>query len=129
MNWSQWPKQAARCGPGNLNSMVHFPGLVDLCVFSICNLRPLNLITEREQRISWTRSHSSTLGEVAINKNQVKGEIKNLEGKVEEEAGKLVGNKEQQVKGLQKQVEGKAQKKLGDVKDAKDALKDAVKKH
>ena len=67
-----------------------------------------------------------------MNKNQVKGEIKNLEGKGQEEAGKLVGNKEQQVKGLQKQVEGKAQKKLGDVKDAKDAkdaLKDAVKKH
>lgn len=64
-----------------------------------------------------------------MNKNQVKGEIKNLEGKGQEEAGKLVGNKEQQVKGLQKQVEGKAQKKLGDVKDATDALKDAVKKH
>lgn len=67
-----------------------------------------------------------------MNKNQVKGEITNLEGEVQEEAGKSVGNKEQQVKGLQKQVEGKAQKKLGDVKDAKDAkdaLKDAVKKH
>ena len=64
-----------------------------------------------------------------INKNQVKGVVKDVAGKVQEKAGKLVGNKEQQVKGLQKQVEGKAQKKLGDVKDATDALKDAVKKH
>jgi uncharacterized protein YjbJ (UPF0337 family) len=68
-----------------------------------------------------------------INKNQVKGEIKDLAGKAQEEAGKLVGNKEQEAKGLKKQVEGKAEKALGDVKEvvknANDALKDAAKKH
>jgi uncharacterized protein YjbJ (UPF0337 family) len=66
------------------------------------------------------------------NKNQVQGVVKGAVGKVQEEAAKLVGNKEQQAKGVQKQVEGKAEKRLGDVKevvkDARDALKDAAKK-
>jgi uncharacterized protein YjbJ (UPF0337 family) len=59
------------------------------------------------------------------NKDQVKGELKNLGGKIQEEAGKLVGNKEQQAKGLQKQVEGRLQKGVGDVKEA---VTDAVNK-
>jgi uncharacterized protein YjbJ (UPF0337 family) len=53
-----------------------------------------------------------------MNKDQVKGAAKDVVGKVQEEAGKLVGNKEQQVKGLSKQITGKAQKGLGDVKQA-----------
>ena len=60
-----------------------------------------------------------------MNKNQVQGTVKDVAGKVQEEAGKLVGNKEQEAKGLQKQVEGKAEKRLGDVKEL---VKDAVKK-
>ena len=59
------------------------------------------------------------------NKDQVKGELKNLGGKIQEEAGKLVGNREQQAKGLQKQVEGKLQKGVGNVKEA---VTDAIKK-
>jgi uncharacterized protein YjbJ (UPF0337 family) len=43
---------------------------------------------------------------------------------VQEEAGKLVGSKEQQVKGLGKQISGKAEKAYG---DAKEAIKDASK--
>lgn len=35
-----------------------------------------------------------------MNKNQVKGVVKDTAGKVQEEAGKLLGSKEQQVKGL-----------------------------
>ena len=57
-----------------------------------------------------------------MNKNQVNGTVKDLTGKVQEEAGKLVGNKEQQAKGLLKQVEGKSEKALG---DAKEVVKDA----
>ena len=53
-----------------------------------------------------------------VNKNQVKGEIKDLVGKVQEEAGKLVGNKKQEAKGLKKQVEGKAQHQVGNLKEA-----------
>ena len=49
-----------------------------------------------------------------MNKNQVKGVAKDIAGKVQEEAGKLVGNKEQQVKGLGKQISGKAEKIYGD---------------
>jgi uncharacterized protein YjbJ (UPF0337 family) len=53
-----------------------------------------------------------------MNKNQVKGVVKDIAGKVQEEAGKLTGSKEQQVKGLNKQISGKAEKAFGDVKAA-----------
>lgn len=59
-----------------------------------------------------------------MNKDQVKGAVKNIAGKVQEKAGKLTGNKEQQVEGLDKQIAGKAQKNYGDAKAvAKDAFK------
>ena len=60
-----------------------------------------------------------------MNKDQVKGTVKDIAGKTQEGAGKLVGNKEQQAKGLLKQVEGKAEKKLGDVREI---VKDAARK-
>ena len=60
-----------------------------------------------------------------MNKDQVKGTAKDIAGKIQEEAGKAVGSKEQEAKGLDKQVSGKAQKKYG---DAKEAVKDAVDK-
>ena len=53
-----------------------------------------------------------------MNKDQVKGTIKDISGKVQQEAGKLAGSPEQQVKGMQKQILGKAQKNLGDAKQA-----------
>ena len=53
-----------------------------------------------------------------MNKDQVKGAAKVVVGKVQEEAGKLVGSKEQQIKGLSKQISGKVQKDVGDVKQA-----------
>lgn len=52
-----------------------------------------------------------------MNKDQVKGELKDVAGKVQEEAGKLIGSKEQQAKGLLKQAEGKTQKGLGNVEE------------
>lgn len=61
-----------------------------------------------------------------MNKNQVKGAVKDVVGKVQEEAGRLVGNKKQQAKGVQKQVEGKAEKLLGDIKEV---VHDATHKH
>ena len=60
-----------------------------------------------------------------MNKNQVQGVAKDITGKVQEEAGKLVGSKEQQVKGLGKQISGKAEKAYG---DAKEVIKDANKR-
>lgn len=59
-----------------------------------------------------------------MNKDQVKGVAKDISGKVQEAAGKLVGNKEQEVKGLSKQISGKAEKSYG---DAKEVVKDAIK--
>ncbi|WP_420106889.1 CsbD family protein [Herbaspirillum huttiense] len=53
-----------------------------------------------------------------MNTDQVKGKAKDIGGKIQEEAGKLVGSSEQQAKGLSKQVEGKTQEKVGDLKDA-----------
>jgi uncharacterized protein YjbJ (UPF0337 family) len=53
-----------------------------------------------------------------MNKDQVKGVAKDVAGKIQEEAGRLVGSKEQQVKGLSKQIAGKAQKVVGDAKQA-----------
>lgn len=62
--------------------------------------------------------------EFKMNKDQVKGAAKNIGGKIQENAGKLVGNKEQQVKGLANQAEGKVQQKIGNLKKA---VKDAGK--
>jgi len=59
-----------------------------------------------------------------MNKDQVKGVAKDLAGKIQEGAGKVVGSKNQELKGLEKQVEGRTQKNLG---DAKKVVKDATK--
>ena len=59
-----------------------------------------------------------------MNKDQVKGAAKDIIGKVQEEAGKLVGSKEQQAKGLKKQVEGKVQQQAGNLEEV---IKDATK--
>lgn len=61
-----------------------------------------------------------------MNKNQVKGVAKDIAGKVQEEAGKLVGSEEQQIKGLGKQISGKAEKSYG---DAKELVKDANRRY
>ena len=60
-----------------------------------------------------------------MNKNQVKGALKDVAGKAQEKAGQLVGSKEQQVKGLGKQISGKAEKAYG---DAKEVIKDSNKR-
>ena len=53
-----------------------------------------------------------------MNKDQVKGVARDVAGKVQEQAGKLVGSKEQQIKGLSKQISGKVQKSVGDAKQS-----------
>lgn len=62
-----------------------------------------------------------TMKENIMNKDQVKGKLKDIGGKIQQEVGKAVGSSEQQAKGLSKQAEGKLQKGLGDAKEvAKD---------
>ena len=57
-----------------------------------------------------------------MNKDQVKGHMKDWAGKAQQKLGKLTGSKEQQAKGMVKQAEGKVQKGVGDVKNiARDA--------
>jgi uncharacterized protein YjbJ (UPF0337 family) len=56
-----------------------------------------------------------------MNKDQVKGKLKDIGGKIQEEAGKVVGSSEQQAKGLSKQVEGKVQEQVG---NAEEVIKD-----
>jgi uncharacterized protein YjbJ (UPF0337 family) len=55
-----------------------------------------------------------------MNKDHVKGEAKDIAGKVQQKVGEMVGSAKEQAKGLKKQVEGKVQKGVGDVKDAAD---------
>lgn len=52
---------------------------------------------------------------MGINKDQVEGRAKEVAGKVQEEFGKLVGNKAQQVKGAIKETLGAGQAKAGDL--------------
>ena len=60
-----------------------------------------------------------------MNKDQVKGAVKDAAGKVQSKAGELTGSTEQQAKGMAKQVEGKTQKKVG---NAKEIVKDSARK-
>ena len=53
-----------------------------------------------------------------MNSDQIKGKAKDIGGKIQEEAGKVVGSSEQQAKGLANQAEGKVQEKYGNVKDS-----------
>ncbi len=57
-----------------------------------------------------------------MNKDQVKGVTKDVIGKVQEQAGKLVGSRKQQIKGRSKQISGKLQKSAGDVKQSVEDL-------
>ena len=63
-----------------------------------------------------------------MNKDQIKGSVKDVTGKVQEKAGELTGSEKQQVKGIKNQVEGKIQKGVGDVKEAFDDANDDSKK-
>jgi uncharacterized protein YjbJ (UPF0337 family) len=53
-----------------------------------------------------------------MNKDQIKGGIKDLAGKAQRKAGEMTDSTEHQAKGAAKQGEGKVQKGVGDVKDA-----------
>ena len=58
-----------------------------------------------------------TYQEMVMNKDQVKGRIKEAEGKVKEVSGKIVGNKNLEEKGNAQKTVGKVQAGYGDLKD------------
>ena len=55
-----------------------------------------------------------------MNRDQAKGTMKDVAGKVQRKAGEITGSTSQQVKGAAKQVTGKVQKTFGDVRDDAD---------
>jgi uncharacterized protein YjbJ (UPF0337 family) len=60
-----------------------------------------------------------------MNKEQLKGSVKDVAGKAQQEIGELTGSDKQQVKGLKNQAEGKIEKGVGKLKEAvHDATKD-----
>ncbi len=56
--------------------------------------------------------------EYIVNKDQVKGHIKEAEGSIKEVTGKIVGNKKLEDKGKFQRAAGKAQAIAGDLKHA-----------
>ncbi len=61
--------------------------------------------------------------ESIMNKDQVKGRIKEAKGKAKEIAGKVVGNKDLEQKGKIENADGKVQAGYGDLReDVKDAI-------
>lgn len=52
-----------------------------------------------------------------MNKDQVKGAVKEAAGMIQKKTGEVMGNTSQQGKGLLKEAEGKVQKNLGDLKE------------
>lgn len=57
-----------------------------------------------------------------MNKDQIKGAVKEAAGKVQQKAGELVDSPKTVAKGVARQVEGKTQKAVGDVKEAASKL-------
>jgi uncharacterized protein YjbJ (UPF0337 family) len=61
---------------------------------------------------------------MGINKEQIEGRAKEMGGKLQEEFGKVTGNKTQEAKGTINKAVGAGQAKLGDVAEqAKNASK------
>ena len=51
-----------------------------------------------------------------MNKDQAKGTVENIKGRVKQAAGALTGSKKTESEGLAERVKGAAQKKVGDLK-------------
>ena len=53
-----------------------------------------------------------------MNKDQVKGKVKDVAGRIERQAGEWTGDEKKEVHGTMKQAEGKIQNAWGNVKEA-----------
>lgn len=62
-------------------------------------------------------------GDFAMDKETIKGAGQKIKGKLEEVAGKVLGDKDLELKGRADQLEGDVRSTVG---SAKDAVKDAV---
>ena len=61
-----------------------------------------------------------------MNKDNVKGKMKDIAGRVERQAGEWTGDEKAQAEGLGRQAEGKVQKAWGDLKDAGQRMKNDI---
>ena len=62
---------------------------------------------------------------MSMDKDTIKGKMKDVGGRMKRQAGEWTGDKEMQKEGSKDQIEGKAQKTFGNVKDAaRDAKRD-----
>ena len=52
-----------------------------------------------------------------MNKHQIKGRLREAAGEVQEQAGKLIGSKDQELKGHAREHSGKAEKTAGDLRE------------
>jgi uncharacterized protein YjbJ (UPF0337 family) len=62
-----------------------------------------------------------------MDKDRVKGKVKDISGRAERKAGEWTGNKDAQTEGARKQVEGKVQNIAGKAKDAARDIKQGSK--
>jgi uncharacterized protein YjbJ (UPF0337 family) len=62
--------------------------------------------------------------EMGLNKDQIEGRAREISGKLQEDLGKMTGNKTEQVKGLMNRGVGVGQAKAGDLAEK---MQDAVK--
>jgi uncharacterized protein YjbJ (UPF0337 family) len=53
-----------------------------------------------------------------MDKDEIKGKVKDVEGRIERQVGEWTGDSEKQAHGAAKQTEGKVQNAWGKVKDA-----------
>ena len=61
-----------------------------------------------------------------MDKDEIKGKMKDIAGRVERQAGEWTGDEETQAKGAAKQVQGKVQNTFGKAKDAPEELRKAA---
>ena len=54
-----------------------------------------------------------------MNRDQVKGRVKEVAGKVEKNVGRVIGNPKTEAKGVVREFAGKVQKTAGDIADTK----------
>ena len=59
-----------------------------------------------------------------MNKDQAKGHVKDIAGKVRQKVGSMTGNRSEQAKGMANRAEGKLQKGVGDLKNIANKDKD-----
>ena len=55
-----------------------------------------------------------------MNKDQMKGSVKEIAGEVQQKVGEITGSEKQQLKGMKNKLTGSVQKGVGDVKEAFD---------